>query len=236
MQIAGLVKNSVVDYPGRIAAVVFTPGCNLDCYYCHNRFLLSKDTWGDLLSEEEVIKFLVKRKTLLDGVVISGGEPTLQKDLTEFIQKLKNIGYHIKLDTNGTNPDVLKKLLQNNLLDYVAMDFKAPFQKYGQICGLDSLETLEKIKESMHVLLTGEIAYEFRTTFVPELKKEDILEMAEYIKGARLYVLQQYRQPDLPDDERTALRLKQAAHSAAYLKDTAQKAAEMVKACETRGI
>ena len=236
MQIAGLIKNSVVDYPGKIAAVVFTPGCNLDCYYCHNRFLLSEETRGDLLPAEEVLRFLDKRKKLLDGFVISGGEPTLQEDLQEFIQKVKSLGYKIKLDTNGTNPERLKDLLDSKLLDYVAMDFKAPFLKHGQICGIDAPPVLEKIKESIKLLLTGPIEYEFRTTFVPELKQEDILEMAEYIQGARLYVLQQYRMPELPNNEQLALRLQQYAHSADYIKETARKAAEMVAVCETRGI
>jgi len=236
MQIAGLVKNSVVDYPGKIAAVVFTPGCNLDCYYCHNRFLLSKETWGELLFEEDVLSYLDKRKKLLDGFVISGGEPTLQKDLKEFIQKVKNLDYDIKMDTNGTNPEILKDLIDNRLLDYVAMDFKAPFPKYGQICGIDALPVLEKIKESINLLLTSQISYEFRTTFIPELKKEDILEMTEYIQGARLYILQQYRKPELPNNEKLALRLQQYAHSADYINATAQKAAEMVAVCETRGL
>ncbi|MGI6144841.1 MAG: anaerobic ribonucleoside-triphosphate reductase activating protein [Clostridia bacterium] len=236
MQIAGLIKNSVVDYPGKIAAVIFTSGCNLDCYYCHNRFLLSPKTWGDLLSEEEVLRFLEKRKKLLDGVVISGGEPTLQKDLKEFLRKVKNLDYEIKLDTNGTNPALLKDLIDNKLLDYVAMDFKAPFQKYSQICGSNASLVLEEIKESIKILLTGQVAYEFRTTFNPELKKEDILEMAEYIQGARLYVLQQYRKPDLPDYEKLALRLQQDVYSTDFIKETVQKVSEIVAVCETRGI
>jgi len=236
MQIAGLVKNSVVDYPSKIAAVIFTPGCNLNCYYCHNRFLLSEETWGELLSEEDVLSFLEKRRKLLDGVVISGGEPTLQKDLKEFIRKIKSLDFAIKLDTNGTNPELLKDLINNRLIDYVAMDLKAPLQKYGQICGVDVPPILERIKESIKLLLTGQIDYEFRTTFVPELKKEDILEIAGYIQGASLYFLQQYRIPDLPDNEKLAQRLQQYAHSANYLKETAQEAEELVTVCETRGI
>lgn len=234
MQIAGLEKNSVVDYPGKIAAVVFTPGCNLDCYYCHNRFLLAKEMWPDLLPEEDVLRFLEKRKKLLDGVVISGGESTLQKDLKEFVVKVRSLGYSVKLDTNGTNPNLLKELFAEGLIDYVAMDFKAPFQKYGQICGNEFF--LEKIKESINLLLSGQVAYEFRTTFVPELTEEDVLEMAKVIQGARLYVLQQYRQPELPVDEEKALRLQQQPHSPKYISQTAQKVAEIVEVCETRGI
>jgi pyruvate formate lyase activating enzyme len=234
MQIAGLEKNSVVDYPGRIAAVVFTPGCNLDCYYCHNRLLLEKDSRPDLLPEQDVLSFLEKRRKFLDGVVISGGEPTLQKDLTGFITKVKSLGYRVKLDTNGTNPVVLKELLAKRLIDYVAMDLKAPFAKYGQICGNDSF--LERIKASIELLLSGQVAYEFRTTFVPELTEEDLLEMAKLIQGARLYVLQQYRLPELPVDERKALRLQQPSHNSNYIRQIAEKIAEVVEVCETRGI
>jgi pyruvate formate lyase activating enzyme len=234
MQIVGLEKNSVVDFPGKIAAVVFTPGCNLDCYYCHNRFLLTQETWPELLSEENVLKFLEKRKNLLDGVVISGGEPTLQKDLEKFIVTVKKLGYSVKLDTNGTNPDVLKELFAKRLIDYVAMDFKAPLAKYKQICGNDSF--LEWIKESIQLLLLGQVPYEFRTTFVPELAEEDILEIARVIQGARRYVLQQYRIPELPSDQKKALRLQQKPHSPDYIRQTAQKVDTLVKVCETRGV
>jgi pyruvate formate lyase activating enzyme len=234
MQIAGLEKNSVVDFPGKIAAVVFTPGCNLDCFYCHNRFLLAKETCPELLSEEDVLRFLEKRKNLLDGVVISGGEPTLQQDLQKFIVMVKSLGYSVKLDTNGTNPDVLKELFAKRLVDYVAMDFKAPLAKYKQICGDDSF--LVRIKESIKLLLLGQVPYEFRTTFVPELAEEDILEMAKVIQGARLYVLQQYRIPELPSDEKKALRLQQQPHSPDYIRQTAQKIIELVEVCETRGV
>jgi len=242
MRIAGFVKNSVIDYPEKLAAVVFTPGCNLDCYYCHNRFILQPETWGDFLPEEDVFRFLEKRRKLLDGVVITGGEPTLQKDLKGFIQKVKNLGYSIKLDTNGTNPELLKDLIDDRLLDYVAMDLKAPLAKYSHICGIKSPEVLEKIKESIKLLLAGQVTYEFRTTFVPELTQEDIEEMLEYIQGARLFVLQQYRLPELPNSELTknkelAKRIKKlSAHGAKYIQETAQKAAEKVKHCEIRGI
>ncbi|MDD2432300.1 MAG: anaerobic ribonucleoside-triphosphate reductase activating protein [Clostridia bacterium] len=234
MQIVGLEKNSVVDFPEKIAAVVFTPGCNLDCYYCHNRFLLAPQTWPELLSEGDVFRFLDKRKNLLDGVVISGGEPTLQKDLKKFMSAVKKMGYSVKLDTNGTNPAVLKELFANQLVDYVAMDFKGPLPKYKQICGDDS--HLERIQESIELLLWGQVPYEFRTTFVPELTAEDILEMAKVIQGARFYVLQQYRIPELPNDEKKALRLQKQPHSPNYIRQTAQQVAEWVEVCETRGI
>ena len=135
------------------------------------------------------------------------------------------------MDTNGTNPALLKDLIDNKLLDYVAMDFKAPFQKDSQICGSNASLVLEEIKESIKILLTGQVAYEFRTTFNPELKKEDILEMAEYIQGARLYVLQQYRKPDLPDYEKLALRLQQDVYKLILLKKQ-YKSVEIVAVCQ----
>lgn len=126
MIIAGLDKNSFVDYPGKIAATVFTPYCNLNCYYCHNRILLLSDAGKSQFTVNEVVAFLEKRKGFLDGVVITGGEPTLQEGLKEFIQIVKALGYAVKLDTNGTNPEILKELLNKGLLDYVAMDIKSP--------------------------------------------------------------------------------------------------------------
>jgi pyruvate formate lyase activating enzyme len=234
MKIVGLAKNSAVDFPGKLAAVIFTPGCNLDCYYCHNRFILAGEGAQKRLPVTEVLAYLRKRQGLLDGVVISGGEPTLQEGLAEFIHQVKNLGYSIKLDTNGSNPDVLREFIAQGLVDYVAMDLKAPFRKYQAICGNNTF--LDQIQESITILLRGKVAYEFRTTFVPELTEEDVLEMAVEIRGARLYVLQQYRTPDLPADEKKVQRLLQQPHSPAYLRQTAAKVAGLVRECQTRGI
>ncbi len=234
MKIVGLVKNSAVDFPGKLAAVIFTPGCNLDCYYCHNRFILAGEGAEKRLSVAKVLTYLQKRQGLLDGVVISGGEPTLQKDLAEFIRQVKNLEYSIKLDTNGSNPDILREFIAQGLVDYVAMDLKAPFRKYQEICGNNTF--LDNIRESITILLTNKVPYEFRTTFVPELTEEDLLEMAAEIRGARLYVLQQYRVPDLPTDEKKAQRLLQQVHSPDYLRQTAAKIAGLVGECQIRGI
>ncbi|HHX96115.1 MAG TPA: anaerobic ribonucleoside-triphosphate reductase activating protein [Clostridia bacterium] len=227
MLIAGWEKNSFVDYPGKIAVVVFTPGCNLDCYYCHNRSLLIPEKNPELISEIDVFAYLEKRRGLLDAVVISGGEPTLQKDLAEFIGKVKEKGFLVKLDTNGTNPQVLKMLLKANLLDYIAMDFKAPFSKYKEICATDSFEA--EIKASIKLLLEGKVAYEFRTTVVPELSEVDIWEMAQVIAGAHYYYLQQYRPPEFLPETREP-------HNPAFLRRAALRAAEWVNVCKTRGI
>jgi pyruvate formate lyase activating enzyme len=256
MKIAGLEKNSLVDYPGKIAAVVFAPGCNLDCYYCHNRILLGERGLNNLIPKEDVFNFLEKRVGLLDGVVISGGEPTIQRDLGDFIHAVRDMGYSIKLDTNGSNPQVLRDLLRKSFIDYVAMDIKAPLKKYKEVCmnkadglvGMDNIYSgdsmdfiLEGIKESIEILLNGKIEYEFRTTFVPALTQNDILEIAGLIRGARLYALQQYRVPDktgdgiIYDKNRRDL-LFNNPHSPAFIIETAEKINGMVKKCITRGI
>jgi pyruvate formate lyase activating enzyme len=194
MKIAGLAKQSFVDYPGKIAATVFTQGCNMDCVFCHNRSLVCKKQKNPLLDEADVFSFLQSRRKFLDGVVITGGEPTLHPDLADFIKKVKSMGYPVKLDTNGTKPQVLKKLIEENLLDYIAMDVKAPMKKYRYICHSDFNE--EALLECISIIKKSEIDYEFRTTCCPQLSESDIYEIAKMIHGAKKYVLQQYRETD----------------------------------------
>lgn len=193
MRIAGLQKNSMVDYPEKLAAVVFTQGCNMNCGYCHNRCLIGFEHDGGI-SEEDVFAFLERRRGLLDAVVISGGEPTLQKDLPGFIRRARDMGFLIKLDTNGTNPDLLDSLIQQRLLDYVAMDIKAPFCKYRQVCC--SPVNTGNLERSIEILQSGRVEYEFRTTYTPQLDQEDLLDIASCIRGARKFVVQQYREVD----------------------------------------
>lgn len=191
MKFAGFIKNSFVDYPNEIATVVFTLGCNFNCWYCHNKDLIEKDNKElKLIDEKEVLDFLKNKKGLIDGVVITGGEPTLQKDLKNFIIKVKNIGFKVKLDTNGTNPDVLKDLIGNNLLDFVAMDIKTSFKKYEDL--IERKCNINEIQKSIKVLMSSNINYEFRTTFSPDILVEDIEEIAKYISGAKSYVIQKY--------------------------------------------
>lgn len=190
MEIAGIVKNSFVDYPGKIATTIFTCGCNMNCWYCHNRDIITS-TEGEY-DEDKILTFLNDRKSFLDGVVISGGEPTLQKDLKEFIKKIKSLNLLVKLDTNGTNPHVLKDLIAENLLDYVAMDIKAPFDKYNIITKIDNIE---KVKESVNILKTSGIKHEFRTTYAPNLNKDDIMRLLVDIAPCENYSLQQYKKP-----------------------------------------
>jgi len=232
MEIAGLQKNSFVDFPGKIAAVIFTPGCNMNCFYCHNQVLLSKSADKNLLDTKEVLGFLSGRKGFLEGVVISGGEPTLQPGLEMFICDVKKIGYSVKLDTNGTNPRILKKLIDGKLLDYVAMDIKAPPYKYDQICR--TYVDINKIQESINLLMQGRVDYEFRTTFVPQLNEEDILCIAGRIKGARLYVLQQFRRQTV-QAEKADMHLYVHPHGSDFIKGTAEKIKEIVERCENRG-
>ena len=188
MQIAGFEKNSLVDFPSVLASVIFTPGCNMGCWYCHNEGIKNNPD----ITMEYILDFLNKRKGFIDGVVFSGGEATLQPDLLEQMQKVKNLGYKVKLDTNGTNPSVLKELIDKQIVDYVAMDIKAPFDKYKQIVKTDI--DIEKVKQSISILMEGRVDYEFRTTMSPDLFIEDIKEIAKYIKGAKRYSIQQYRQ------------------------------------------
>ena len=180
MKIAGLQKLTLLDYPGKTAATVFTPGCNFRCPFCQNIDLVLPATQKDLplLSEEDLFSFLNKRKGLLDGVCITGGEPTLQPDLAQFCQQIKEQGFLVKLDTNGSRPEILERLLSLGCLDYVAMDIKNTPTKYASTVGLAESKTfqiLEAITQSIHLLLQGTIPFEFRTTVVAELHDQETL-------------------------------------------------------------
>jgi len=187
MKIGGLIKSSFVDYPGKIAAVIFGIGCNFDCWYCHNRELLSKK---ETLDTDEVLDFLYKRRRQLDAVVFSGGEACLQDGLADVMAEAKSMGYLIKLDTNGAYPAVIKDLLQKELLDYIAMDVKAPLDKYKVATCVDA--DINALRESIDILLSL-TNYEFRTTCIPQLTLNDIEEIAKTVKGAKCYALQQYK-------------------------------------------
>ena len=177
MEILGLEKVSFVDYEGCVCATVFTGGCNFMCPFCHNSSLVNKQS--EKISEEEVLSYLSSRTKLLDAVTISGGEPTLQKDLKDFIVKVKNMGYKVKLDTNGTFPLVVKELIDNNLLDLVAMDIKTCFADYDKVTGL-KVNWSDKVKETLEILRNSNVKYELRTTLVNEFHNENtIKQMAE---------------------------------------------------------
>jgi len=196
MKYADMIKQSLVDYPGEIAAVLFTRGCNLRCPFCHNPDLLIKPKiMIKPLDIEQVLEFLVQRRGFLDGVVISGGEPTLNDELPMDIRRIKSLGFLVKLDTNGTNPTMLQSLLSQGCLDYVAMDIKAPldYKKYRTACGKLSSEDFLNIRNSIHLLKNAGIKLEFRTTVVPALHTAaDIVEIARYIEGCDQYTVQQF--------------------------------------------
>lgn len=198
MFISGFHKTTLLDYPGCIAAAIFTGGCNFRCPFCHNSGLVQDPFKEGLVPEDEVLAFLDKRKKILKGVCITGGEPTLQPDLPDFIGKVRKMGYRVKLDTNGSRPEVLRELLESGLLDYAAMDIKNCPEKYGAAAGLippgnaGGFE-LGKIEESIKLLLDGQIDYEFRTTVVKELHTvEDIAAIGAWVKGTPAYYLQKF--------------------------------------------
>lgn len=187
MKIAAIQPLSLSDFPGHCAAIVFTLGCNLRCPYCHN-----KNLWDDnyqQITEQEVLCFLLSKTKKLDGVVITGGEPTIQSDLIPFVKKIKNLGYKIKLNTNGTNPDCIKDLIEQKLIDYIAMDIKAPFNLYEELCG--TAVSLEDIKKSIAVILSSKIAHEFRTTFAKKwLTENDVEAIRGVIPKNSKYIVQ----------------------------------------------
>ena len=192
MKIHGLQKLTLLDYPGKTACTVFTGGCNFRCPFCHNALLVTDIDSSQTYSEEEILDFLSKRTGLLDGVCITGGEPLMNGDIADFIKKIKEMGYSVKLDTNGTFPERLKTLLENNLIDYVAMDIKNSKDKYAITAGMKNVN-ISDIERSINLLKSSDIDYEFRTTVVNEFHTEsDILKIAEWIKGAKKYFLQSF--------------------------------------------
>lgn len=192
MLIGGLQKTSLLDYPEKIAAILFTQGCNFRCGYCHNPELLNINAQlHQEVTLDAFFEFLNNRKGKLDGVVITGGEPCIQKDLIQVISKIKKMGFLVKLDTNGTFPDVISELLIKNLIDYIAMDIKAPLEKYHKITG--SIVNIENIKKSIAIILNSNIDYEFRTTVIAsQLSFDDFENISILIQGAKKYYLQKF--------------------------------------------
>jgi pyruvate formate lyase activating enzyme len=192
MDFAGMQSLTLLDFPGRVACILFVRGCNFRCPFCHNASLVCGSA-ENTYPEAEVLAFLKKRQGLLDGVVISGGEPTLYPELIPFLKKVRDLGYAIKLDTNGTNPPLLKQIVQENLADYVAMDIKNSPAFYAATCGVSKAD-IASIEESRNFLMGGKVDYEFRTTVVGGLHtKESIGELACWITGAKWYYLQAFK-------------------------------------------
>jgi pyruvate formate lyase activating enzyme len=194
MKIGGLQKTSLQDYPEEVSSIIWTIGCNFSCPFCYNKGLVDGNI--DEIPEDDIFSFLEKRKKVIDALVISGGEPFLQKDLKEFCKKVKKLGYKIKIDTNGTYPDKLKELIDEKLVDYIAMDIKAPKKKYDKLT--DVKTDVKKIQKSIDILKNSRIDYEFKTTFAPELlTNEDIKDIAKWIQGSKKFYLQQFKN-DMP--------------------------------------
>ncbi len=191
MKIGGFQKFSLIDYPGKISAVIFVQGCNFRCPYCHNRELVLPEYFSFSVQEEEIIEFLENRKGKIEGVVITGGEPTIFPDLPDLLLKIKRLGYHIKLDTNGSNPQMIKLLIERKLVDYIAMDVKAPLEKYRDVTF--SAVDIKKIQESINIIKDSSIQHEFRTTVVNGIHTySDILKIYNLIKGSDRYVIQNF--------------------------------------------
>lgn len=190
MKICGLQKTTLLDYPGKVAATVFLGGCNLRCPFCHNKDLLGGDA-PELMSGEELLAFLKRRQGILDGVCVTGGEPTLwPEEAADLMRRIKALGYLVKLDTNGCRPQVLKDLCAQGLVDYVAMDIKAGRWHYAQVCGVDGFR-LASVEESAAWLMEGHVSYEFRTTTVRELHTaDDFADIAAWIGGCERYFIQ----------------------------------------------
>ena len=186
MNIAGVQKVTLLDYPGKVACEIFTQGCNFECPFCQNSSLIPITNTGEF-SEEEIFEYLNLRKNILDGVVITGGEPTVQKDLKSFIKKIKDLGLLVKLDTNGGNPKVLQELIDEKLVDYVAMDIKNIFNKYNITAGKKI--NLDNIKKSIEILKASKIDYEFRTTIIKEMHSlDDIVSICKLVGNAKYYL------------------------------------------------
>lgn len=190
--IKGLQKTSVIDYPEKVCCVIFIGKCDFRCGYCHNRDLVLEYKELKTISEQELIDFLKKRKKWLDGVCITGGEPTIHKELVFFIENIKKLDYLVKIDTNGSNPDMLKTLIDKKLVDYIAIDIKGTLEKYREIT--NSKINTEKIKKSIELIKNSNIDYEFRMTILPKFHSEqEIIKIGQLLKNSKKFYLQQFR-------------------------------------------
>ncbi len=230
MIIHGLQKMTVLDFPGKIACTVFTAGCNLRCPFCHNARLVTHPEAEDRIDEEEVLSYIYKRKGMLDGVCITGGEPLLQPDIRAFLEKIKQTGLLVKLDTNGCYPEKLSELIDAGLVDYVAMDIKNSPKEYGKTVGIENFDTAD-ISRSIEILKEGKVDYEFRTTVSRELHtKESLRAAAEWIAPAKHWFLQSFV------DSGDLIEGSFSAHSKDFMKELQTELSQIVENVEMRGI
>lgn len=230
MHFCGMNKTTLLDYPGHVAATLFTGGCNMRCPFCQNSVLVLAPQKQPEISEQDVLAFLRRRRGILEGVCITGGEPTLQNDLEDFIRRVREMEYLIKLDTNGYRPQILRHLLEEELLDYVAMDIKASKERYGIACGLAGVE-LNRIEESVELLKTSSIPYEFRTTVVKGIHSpEEFTAIGRWLQGSRAYYLQNFR------DSGQVMQPGFAEFERAELEEMRESVAQYVPRTELRGL
>ncbi len=233
MQIGGIQKLTLIDFPGKIACTVFLAGCNFYCPWCHSRELVMPKEIKKLpkVSEKDFLDFLEERRGLLEGVAICGGEPTLNKELPSFCQKIKTLGFSVKLDTNGSNPVMLNELISNGLVDYVAMDVKLPFERYVEVCNTE--DKAFDVQQSINILKTGKADYEFRTTVVPGVHfRDDILKIARWISPAKKYYLQNFRPEKTIDPEFE----KFTPYPIEFLTEVQQTIAPFFEVCQVRSL
>ena len=223
MKIGGLQKLTLLDYPGKTACTVFLPGCNFRCPYCHNGGLVLPDSREPGIPEEEFFAYLEKRIRILDGVCVAGGEPLLQEGILPFLKKIKSMGYQVKLDTNGTSPQLLKEACEEGLVDYVAMDIKQAPEHYEKAVGITK-PPMETVKESISYLLSGKVDYEFRTTLVKGIHEtEDVIRICDWIEGAKIWYLQNFRDSGNLLGEGTKEMVSFSEEELLYWKELAEK-------------
>ncbi|MDC7243039.1 MAG: anaerobic ribonucleoside-triphosphate reductase activating protein [Sphaerochaetaceae bacterium] len=216
MIFAGITKSSLLDYPGKIAIVLYTPGCNYNCYYCHNREIIQNI--DEVMKNEDINDFIKRRVGLIDAIVVSGGEPTLHYDLIPFLKKMKEMGYYTKLDSNGSNPDVIEKCIKEKAVDYFAIDYKAPKNRYPEIARNNNLG--ETVLKTINLLVQNNQNFEVRTTVIPQLSLNDLIMMAKELPKLPRYVLNPYRTPNIYLEEDKEL-IKETPYSEAQISDFA---------------
>lgn len=229
MIISGIQKTTFIDYPGKIAATIFLAGCNFRCPFCHNRNLVLNERWLQKISPEEVLGYLKKRRKYLEGICITGGEPLIYNDIVSFIATIKKLNLAVKLDTNGTNPRLLKDLYDQKLIDYVAFDIKASLEKYNEVSGVN-VNAL-KIKDAIRTVMGQTVAYEFRSTILPRFHPQaEIEKMAQLIKGARLYYLQNF----VPRNTLDQAFMNERSYTPEEMKVLSEVAGRYVEKCRVR--
>ena len=231
MMIKGLQKLSLIEYPGKISAIVFLGNCNFRCHFCYNTDLVKNYDKLPDIPEKKILDFLSTRKGLVDGLAITGGEPTLHKDLPVFIKKVKDLGFLVMLETNGSNPKMLKELIDKKLVDYIAMDIKAPLEKYDDVTGVKVNK--KNIQESIDIIRNSGIDYEFRTTVIPKhFKKEDALAIGKWLKGSKRFYIQQFRSDKTLDESYK----KMEAYSPEKMKELVEIMKPFFDSVKVRGI